>query len=191
MQHAKLTESFSMEDEHFFGSYEAEAGYAEGALAPAFDGVESAPPSAEQVAHLNRFRRPIAWVMAAMGSLSLVALGQHVYRQNSRREVVAQVGPASTLPISAAAKHHASLSAVPSRSVFASAAERTSEASWSWTDLAENALALVLEPTGLRASAGELPSLADSATSTTPALQAKLVNDFTSELLSMCRDVPV
>lgn len=185
MQHPKLTDAFCAEDEHFFGSYEAERVDAGGSLTLEFDGSEPQPPSAEQVAHFTRFRRPVAWVMAAMGSLSLVALGQHGFQQNSRREVVAHIGSATATRSPAAAENFAPASAVPSGSILVGAEERTSDASWSWTELAESAMALVLEPTRSRSSDSELTPLADSAT---PAMQASLVNDFTSELLSMCRD---
>jgi len=150
-----------VEDEHFFGSYEAERVSAEGSLTLGFDTVEAQPPTAEQIAHFTRFRRPVAWVIAAMGSLSLVALGPGI-QQNSRREVVAQIGAAAAIP----------------------AAERPSEELWSWTEFAESAIALVLEPPRPSASVGRLPSLDDAAT------QASLVNDFTSSLLSMCRAAP-
>lgn len=187
MQHSKLIDSFSTEDEHFFRSYEAEPVDAEGPLTLEFDPVGAQRSTTERLAHLTRFRRPVAWVTAAMGLLSLVALGQRGLQQNSRREVASHVGSASALPTSTAAMNFASVSAVPARSVFASAAEPTSEAPWSWTELAERALALVLEPTRPRTSGSELPWLATQATQAT---QASLVNDFTSDLLSMCRDVP-
>ncbi len=54
-----------------------------------------------------------------------------------------------------------------------------------WSELAESAIALVHEPTRPRTSGGRLPPPADSPTS---AMQASVVNDFTSELLSMSRD---
>ena len=142
MQHSKLIESFSTEDEHFFGSYEAAAIDAEGPLTLELDSVEPRPSTAEQQAHFTRFRRPVAWVMAAMGSLSLAALGQHGFQQSSRRQAAAHVEPATTRPTSAAAKN------------FASAGTK-------------------------------LPALADSATWHN---RPSLVNDFTSALLSMCRD---
>jgi hypothetical protein len=172
-----------MEDEHFFGSYEGGPVHAEESLAPEFDSVEAQPPSAEQVAHFTRFRKPVAWIMAAMGSLSLVALGQHVFQQNSRRDLVAHVGSTTAIRTAAAAKSFASASAMPGRSVLVSAVERPSEAPGSWTELAESALAFVLEPARPSTSGSKLHSLAAA-----PAMQANLVNDFTSELLSICRD---
>jgi hypothetical protein len=185
VQHSKLIDSFSTDDEHFFGSYDAERVNAGGSLALEFDTVDAAPPTTEQLAHLTRFRRPVAWVVAAMGSLSLVTLGQHGFRQNSssRREVVAHLGSPTAIRTSAATRNFAAVSALPSRSALMSSAEQASDAAWSWTELAGSAIALVLEPTQPSTSASKLPSLtADSA------LQATLVNDFTSELLSMCRD---
>jgi hypothetical protein len=183
VQHSPI-DSFSAEDELFFGSYEAEQVNARGSLTLEFDALEVSPQTAEQLTHITRFRRPVAWVMAAMGSLSLVALGQHGFRHDSRREVVAQIGSAPAVLTSAAAKNLAAVSALPGRSVLASAAEQTSEAPSSWTELVESAIALALEPTPPRTSRGKLSSLANSAT------QASSVNDFTSALLSMCRTRP-
>ena len=163
MRHSKPINSFCEEDEHFFATYEAERVSAEGPLTREFDTVEAQPPSAEQLAHFTRFRRPVAWVVAAMGSLSLVALGQG-FQQNSRRAVVGHVGSATATP----------------------AAMRTLEAPWSWPEFAESegVIALVLQPTRPSGSISKLPLLDDAAT------PASLVNDFTSELLSMCRDAP-
>jgi|GEM_PF-3076853 len=159
VQHSKRIDSFCVEDERFFGSYEAEQVSAEGSLTLEWDTVEAQPPTAQQLAHFTRFRRPVAWVIAIMGSLSLVALGQSV-QQNSRREFVAHIGSATAIP----------------------AAARISEVPWSWTEFAESEIAAVLEPTRPSTPGNKLPSL-DSA-----AKQASLVNDFTSALLSMCRD---
>ncbi|HEY0469950.1 MAG TPA: hypothetical protein VGC79_37445 [Polyangiaceae bacterium] len=183
MQHSIRIDSFGVEDELFFESYEAERVNGRGPLPFEFDAVEAQPPTAEQLAHFTRFRRPVAWVMAAMGLLSLVALGQHASQQNSRREVVAHVGSAPAVT-SAAAKNLAAVSAVPGSSVLASAAEQTSEAPWSWTALAESVIALVVEPTPPSTSGGKLCLLADSP------MRASLVSDFTSALLSMCLNAP-
>src|SRR5439155_12473501 len=157
-------DSFCVEDEHFFGSYEAEQVDGRESLALEFDAVEAQPATAEQLAYFTRFRRPVAWVMAAMRSLSLVGLAQHAAQQNSRREVVAHIGSATAVLTSAAAKGLAAVSAQPGRAAFASAAERTSEAPWSWTELAESAMALVVEPTPPSTSGDELCLLTDSTT---------------------------
>ena len=90
VQHSELIESFGTEDEHFFGSYEAERVKAEEQRIRELDIVETQRPTTEQLAYRNRFRRPVAWVMAAMSGLSLVALVQHGF-QSSRRDVVAQM----------------------------------------------------------------------------------------------------
>jgi hypothetical protein len=161
VQHSKRIDSFCVEDEHFFGSYEAEPASAEGSLTLEFDTLAARAPTAEQLAHFTRFRKPVACIIAAMGSLSLVALGQSL-QQNSRREVVAHIGSATALP----------------------AAERSSQAPWSSTEFAESAIFLGLEPTRPSTSGSRLSSLDEAAT------QASLVNDFTSALLAMCRDVP-
>ena len=184
MQHSTRTDSFSKEDERFFGSYEAEQVNAIGALSLDFDDVEVPPQTAEQLVHFTRFRRPVAWVMAAMGSLSLVALGQHGLQRSAPRKVATHISSAPAVLTSAAAKDFSALSALPSSSVLASAVEQTSQAPSSRTELDESAiaLALVLEPTP-RTSGGRA-SPADSAT------EASLVNDFTSALLSMCRNAP-
>ena len=183
VQHSTRIDSFSEEDERFFGSYEAEQVNARGSLTLELDAGEAPPQTAEQLIHFTRFRRPVAWAMAAMGAFSLVALGQHGLHQSSRREVVAHIGSAPVVLASAAAESFAAVSVVPSRAVLASAAERTSEAPSSRTELAESAIALVLEPTS-HTSRGQLSLLAD------PATEASLVNDFTSALLSICRNAP-
>ncbi|HKO47320.1 MAG TPA: hypothetical protein VJV79_06335 [Polyangiaceae bacterium] len=184
MKHSIRLDSFCVEDELFFRSYEAEPVDARGSQPLEFDALEAQPPTAEQLAHFTRFRRPVAWVVAAMGSLSLLALGLQGSQQNSRSVAVAHMGSATAVLDSSAAKHLATVSALPGRSAFASAAERPSEAAWSWTELAESALALVLEPTPPSISGGKQSSQAE------PATQATLVNDFTSSLLSMCRNAP-
>jgi hypothetical protein len=163
VRHSKRTDSFCEEDEHFFGSYEANLVNAEESPRLEFDTVEARPPSAEQLAHFTRFRKPVAWVVAAMGSLSLVALVRG-FQQNSRGEVVT---------------HTISRTAI-------SAATRTAAAPWSSSEFAEgeSPLALVLQPTRSSTSNSELPLLDH------PATQASLVNDFTSALLSMCRAAP-
>jgi hypothetical protein len=184
VQHSIRTDSFCVEDERFFGSYEAEQVAAGGALTLEFDPVEAQPPTAEQRAHFTRFRRPVAGFLAAMGSLALLGLAQHAFQQNSRPEVVAHIGSATRFLTSAAPNNRAEGSGLPGRSVLTSAAEHTSGAPWSSTELAGSAIALPLETTLPGPSGGELSLLADSGT------QVTLVNDFTSALLSICRNVP-
>jgi len=184
VQHSIRIDSFCVEDELFFASYETEQVNAGRSMTLAFDAVEAQPPTAEQRAHFTRFHRPVAWVITAMASLSLVALVQRGLQQNSRREVLAHVGPAPKVQTAAAAKKLAAVSAVPSRPAHAIAAEQTSESPWSWIGLHESVLALVREPAPPDTSAGKLSSLADSV------MQASLVNDYTSALLSMCRNAP-
>jgi hypothetical protein len=184
VQHSMIRiDSFCAEDELFFGTYKAEQANGGGSLPLEVDAAEAELPTAEQLAHFTRFRRPVAWVIAAMGSLSLVALGQHASQQSSRR-VFAQTGSATAVLTSAAAKNLAAVPAAAGRLVFASAAERTSEAPWSWIELDESVIALAVEPTPPSTSGGTLSLLVDSPT------QASLVNDFTSALLSMCRNAP-
>ena len=182
MQHWQGIDSFCKEEEHFFGSYEAEGVNAERSPTLELDSVEAQRPTAEQLAHFTRFRRPVAWVMAAMGSLSLAALGQHAFQHDSRRELVAHARSATAVPTSASARDLARVSALPRGAVFAGAAQQTAEAPGSWIELAENAIALVFESTPASPSSSKLPSLTDSAPS------PRLVNDFTSALLAMCRD---
>jgi hypothetical protein len=184
VQHSIRVDSFCAEDELFFGSYQAEPVKGEGSLTLEFDALEVQPPNAEQLAHFTRFRKPVAWVIAAMGLLSLAALGQHGVQQSSQREVVAYSGSASAVVAPVAAENLATLSALRGGSVFASAAEQTSEAPWSWSELIESTIALVVEPTPPSTSGVTLSSLADSGT------QASQVNDFTSALLAMCRNAP-
>lgn len=182
--HSQLIDSFCLEDEHFFQSYEAERVHAEESLTLECDTVEAQGPTTEQLAHLSRFHRPVAWIMAAMGALSLVALGQHGFH-NSRLDGVAPIALAPAMRTSVAAENTSSASTLPGKSVFESAGERTSDDLWSWTEFAEDAIAFVLQPTPPRASSRELPALAASETAR---MQATQINDFTSELLSMCRE---
>jgi hypothetical protein len=161
VQHSKRMDSFCEEDEHFFDSYEAERVSGEAFLTFEFDTAEARPPTTDQLAHFTRFRRPVAWLIAAMGSLSLVALGHSLQRSPRHEPVV----------------HSSSARAIR-------ATARTSETPWSWTELTDSALALVLESTQPGTSGNCQPS-PDYA-----AKQANLVNEFTSSLLCMCRDAP-
>lgn len=184
MQHSIRIDSFCEEDERFFGSYEAEHVDSEGSLILEFDAVGDRATTPEQLAHFTRFRKPVVWILAAMSLLSLVALAQQDFQRLSRREVAAHVGSGAGVMTTAPAKNVAAVSALPARSASANAAEQTSESLWSRSELAGSAIALVLERTRPSTSGGKLSSLADSPT------QVSLVNDFTSALLSMCRNVP-
>ncbi|HKO52508.1 MAG TPA: hypothetical protein VJV79_32595 [Polyangiaceae bacterium] len=84
-----------LDDEHdFFGSYDAEqAGQSPAPLD--FDDADTRPLTQEQLAHLTRFRRPVAGVLASMTLLSLVALGKYgSVQHDSQRELVAHYGSA-------------------------------------------------------------------------------------------------
>lgn len=83
------------DDERFFGSYDAERAVVEGASEVDATGPE--PPTPAQLAHLNRFRRPVAWVVAGLALFSLLALEE----RGARREFVASyyaAVPASVQP---------------------------------------------------------------------------------------------
>jgi hypothetical protein len=86
------------DDEDFFGSYDAEQGGV--SLAPlGFDDAEAQPPTPERLAHLTRFRRPVAAVVASMALLSIVALGIHGSRQHgAQRGLVAHYGASVAAP---------------------------------------------------------------------------------------------
>src|SRR4051812_47130531 len=99
------------EDEHFFGSYEAEPVDAGFLSAFEFD-AESEFPSAAQRAHLTRFRKPVAWGMAALASLSLVALG-HGLQSNSQSQLAAHSGSTIASPTSAAVAGTTQISSLP------------------------------------------------------------------------------
>src|SRR6187402_2460591 len=113
VQHSIRIDSFCTEDELFFESHEAKPVAFEGAPTLEIDTVETQPATAEQLAHLTRFRRPVAWIVGAMGALSLLALGQHGYQQIARREVGAHIGSSTGTSPAAAAKNVAAVSALP------------------------------------------------------------------------------
>jgi hypothetical protein len=79
------------EEEEFFGSYDAEQGMS---ATLELGDTETQPPTREELAHLARFRRPVAFVVGGMTLLSLVALG----KQGSRRELVAHYSSALAAP---------------------------------------------------------------------------------------------
>jgi len=89
------------DDEHFFESYEEHA-RTEGSLAsPEFDEAEDRP-TAEQLAHVTRFRKPVGWAVAGLTLFSIVALGLQGSQRDSQRELVAHYASALPAPTSAA-----------------------------------------------------------------------------------------
>jgi hypothetical protein len=110
------------EEENFFRSYEAEQ-----ARAAEFDldSDEARPATREELAHLSRFRKPVALVMAAMGLLSIVALGI----RGSRREFVAlDESSAAHTPHRALVAHYGS--AIPTPTPDGSATVTTGRRRW-------------------------------------------------------------
>ncbi|HYQ43148.1 MAG TPA: hypothetical protein VER11_14305 [Polyangiaceae bacterium] len=81
-----------IDDEHFFGSYEAERAAVDSAHEP--EDAEPRPPSPEQLAHLNRFRKPVAWAVAGLTLFSLLALEEH----GAQREYVAHLSASLPAP---------------------------------------------------------------------------------------------
>lgn len=179
--HSDRIDSFFPEDEHFFGTYESEPVSAQGSLAPLeFDVADVPPPTGEQLAHFNRFRRPVAGVIGALATLSVVAFAA----QGARREAVNHEGTVIAPPTSAAVAKVAAITGVPHSSTPASSVARASAEPWSWAGFAASVLDLVLEPSPPSASVGNLRSPADSAA------EAGLVDEFTSVVMSVCRKAP-
>ena len=81
------------EEERFFGSYDAERGN----QAPLEFEPEAPPPTQEELAHLARFRRPVALGVATLALFSFVALESHG-PPRPRRELVAHYGAALAAP---------------------------------------------------------------------------------------------
>jgi len=79
------------DDEHFFGSYQAERAAVDDAHD---DEAGLQPPTPEQLAHRNRFRKPVAWAVAGLTLFSLLALEEH----GAQREYVAQLSAALPAP---------------------------------------------------------------------------------------------
>src|SRR4051812_27923643 len=91
------------DEEAFFGSYEADRASVEAAQAPLEWEVQDQPVTPERLAHLARFRKPVAAVIAGLSLLSLVALAKLGYRQpGAQRELVAHYSAALAAPASAA-----------------------------------------------------------------------------------------
>src|SRR4051812_44766067 len=91
------------DEEAFFGSYEADRARVEAALTPLEWEVQDQPVTPERLAHLARFRKPVAAIIAGMSLLSLIALAKLGYRQpGAQRELVAHYSAALAAPAFAA-----------------------------------------------------------------------------------------
>ena len=163
------------DEDDFFGSYDPEKAGGVALASLDFDAAEP-PPTPEQLAHWTRFRRPVAGVVAAMGLLSIVALGiQGSQQHGSQRELVAHYGAAIAAPtLTATTKQTAE--AEGSRAAV-------SEASSDLVPEALSALVLdalsVLVPVASTASASP-PAVAASATG--PALELAPPDTLLTEL---------
>ena len=106
------------DDEHFFERYASEH-----AAAVEFDAAEAQPPTPEQLAHLTRFRKPVAWLVVGLALFSLLGLEEHgarrafMARYGAPRELVAHYGAAVARPGKAGAPlgSHSAPSAFPGR----------------------------------------------------------------------------
>jgi hypothetical protein len=148
----------AFDDEDFFERYAAE----QPALAD-FDAAEAQSPSAEQLAHLTRFRKPVAWIVAGLTLFSLLALEEH----GARRAFLARYGAPREL-----VAHYGAAIARPTKSVASVAGAGKSPSSTSAPTSSEREL---LTPPG----GNECESAAETANS-------NLVADFVSLLTSMC-----
>ena len=89
------------DEEAFFASYDAEQANAAAQLE--LDAEAAQPPTREELAHLARFRRPVAIVVSSMALLSILALGMHgSLQRSSQREFVAHYSSAIAAPPPAA-----------------------------------------------------------------------------------------
>lgn len=71
------------DDDDFFERYACgQAAFAE------LEAAEAQPPTPEQLAHLARFRKPVAWVVGGLALFSLLALEEH----GARRAFLARYG---------------------------------------------------------------------------------------------------
>jgi len=97
----------SFDDEDFFDRYAREQ-----VAVAEFDAAEAQPPTPEQLAHLTRFRKPVAWIVVGLALFSLLALEEHgarrafLARYGAPRELVAHyrsaiAGPAKAGPAKA------------------------------------------------------------------------------------------
>jgi len=84
------------DDEHFFESYQAEKAAVDSAHE--LDEAEHQPPTPEQLAHRNRFRKPVAWAVVGLTLFSALALEEH----GAQREYVAHLSAARPTPEPAA-----------------------------------------------------------------------------------------
>lgn len=86
-----MTSRTDFDDEHFFGSYQAERAAVDDAQD---DEAEHQLPTPEQLAHRNRFRKPVAWAVVGLTLFSLLALEEH----GAQREYVAHLSAALPAP---------------------------------------------------------------------------------------------
>ncbi len=91
------------DDEHFFGSYDAERANVGMSLAELEFDAEALPATHEQLAHLARFRTPVAFIVATMALFSVVAPLVALERRGSQRQLVAHYGSAIAAPTPAGA----------------------------------------------------------------------------------------
>ena len=83
------------DDQDFFESYDAGPASVEASFDPLEFEAQDQPPTPERLAHLGRFRRPVAAIVAVMSLLSLVALVKlGSQQQGPEREPVAHYGSA-------------------------------------------------------------------------------------------------
>lgn len=87
------------DDDEFFGSYDADQASGEASHSPFEFDAQAQPPTPEERAHLTRFRRPVAGIVASMALLSLIALAVHgAQGSGSQRELVAHYSSALAAP---------------------------------------------------------------------------------------------
>ncbi|HET7542405.1 MAG TPA: hypothetical protein VFK05_21195 [Polyangiaceae bacterium] len=88
----------TLDDEDFFDRYACEQAVAE------VDAADTPSPSAEELAHHARFRKPVAWIVTGLALFSLLALEEHgarrafLARYGAPRELVAHYGSALAGP---------------------------------------------------------------------------------------------
>src|SRR6478735_4469714 len=184
------------DDDEFFGRYDADR--ADAVLSLDFDDDDARPPTREQLAHLTRFRKPVAWIVAAMSLLSIVALakrGPPAYEPE--RTLVAHYG--SALPAKTAAR-----AATAAPDAFPRADDRASSAlvPEAWSTFVTEALSSFADDSSSSAHGGQ-PALAvrergHEAQAAAPGEFTKLfssgasepeadsVRDFSAALASMC-----
>jgi len=87
------------DDDFFFGSYDADGASGQASHDSFEFDASLQPPSPEQRAHLERFRRPVAGIVGGMALLSIIALGVHGSQASgSQRQLVAHYGSSLAAP---------------------------------------------------------------------------------------------